>query len=192
MSTRDPELASIMAAAQAGDAKAYRRLLDGLSVHLKPHIRRLLAGMGSNGAAELDDILQETLIAVHGRLHTYDPTYPVTAWVNAIARYKVVDHFRAVGDNRRKIPIETVESLMSEPEAEQADAARDVQRLLATLPANLRRPIEEVKLRGLSIAEAAHAVGMSQAAVKVGIHRGMKRLIARFGIGAASMAGNNG
>ena len=190
MSTTERELAAFMAAAQGGDAKAYRRLLDRLSVHLDGHIRRMLARMGSNGAAELDDILQETLIAVHGRLHTYDSAYPVTAWVNAIARYKLVDHYRAVGDNRRKIPIDEVETLVSEPEANQADAARDVQRLLSTLPANLRRPIEEVKLRGLSIAEAARAVGMSQAAVKVGIHRGMKRLVARFGIGAPSMAGN--
>ena len=174
MSTTERELAAFMAAAQGGDAKAYRRLLDRLSVHLDGHIRRMLARMGSNGAAELDDILQETLIAVHGRLHTYNPAY----------------HYRAVGDNRRKIPIDEVETLVSEPEANQADAARDVQRLLSTLPANLRRPIEEVKLRGLSIAEAARAVGMSQAAVKVGIHRGMKRLVARFGIGAPSMAGN--
>ena len=190
MSTHDQELAAIMAAAQAGDAKAYRRLLDRLSVHLKPHIRRQLVRMGSNGATELDDILQETLFAVHSRLHTYDPAYPVAAWVNAIARYKLVDHFRAVGDSRRKVPIETVTTLQTQPEAHQADAVRDVSRLLATLPANLRRPIEEVKLRGLSIAEAAHAVGMSQSAIKIGIHRGMKRLIARFAIAAPSLAAN--
>lgn len=190
MPTTEGELAALMAIAQKGDAKAYRRLLDCLSMHLKGHIRRLLARMGSNGAAELDDILQETLLAVHGRLHTYDPAYPVTAWVNAIARYKLVDHYRAVGDARRKIPIDDVDTLMSEPEAEAVDAARDVERLLSTLPANLRRPIEEVKLKGLSIAEAAQAAGVSQAAVKVSIHRGMKRLIARFGIGAPTMAGN--
>lgn len=188
MSTQNPELAAIMAAAQTGDTKAYRRLLDRLSTHLKPYIRRLLLRMGSNGAAELDDILQETLFAVHSRLHTYDPAYPVTAWASGIARYKLVDHFRAVGDNRRKIPIEAVETLSTLPEAYQSDTARDVERLLAMLPANLRRPIEAVKLKGLSIAEAASAVGMSQSAVKVSIHRGMKRLIARFGIETRSTA----
>ena len=184
MQAKDEALARVMSAARAGDARAYRSLLDLLTQHLKPQIRRLLSRAGGQaGTSELEDILQETLIAVHTRLHTFDPAYPVLVWVNAIARYKVIDHYRRVGDARRRIPIEEVEASLADP-ADPEDATlagRDVARLLALLPDNLRRPIEDVKLKGLTVAESAARSGMSEAAVKVGIHRGMKRLIARMG-----------
>ncbi len=188
MSTVENDLSAAMTAARTGDSRAYRYLLDRLSHHLRSQIRRLLARTGANGTSELEDILQETLIAIHTRLHTYDPSYPVTAWVNAIARYKVVDYYRAVGDNRRRIPIEDVEALLADPVSERSDAARDVSRLLSSLPPHLRKPIEDVKLQGFTVAESAARSGMSESAVKVGIHRGMKRLAAKLGLQVAPLA----
>jgi RNA polymerase sigma-70 factor (ECF subfamily) len=172
-----------MREARAGCPKAYRRLLNLLSQHLKGHIRRILSRMGNSGASDLEDILQETLISIHNRLHTYDPDYPVTVWVNAIARYKVIDSYRASGNRRSQLSLDDLGEILADPVQHQPGAAHDVERLLSTLPANLRRPIEDVKLMGLTIAESAARTGMSESAVKIGIHRGMKRLSASLGIG---------
>jgi len=184
MSVLEADLAIAMREARTGCPKAYRRLLDLLSQHLKGHIRRILTRMGGSGAADLEDILQETLISIHNRLHTYDSAYPVTVWVNAIARYKVIDSFRASGYRFKQINLDDLGDVLADPVEHQPGAARDVERLLSSLPVNLRRPIEDVKLRGLTIAESAARTGMSESAVKIGIHRGMKRLAASLGVGS--------
>jgi RNA polymerase sigma-70 factor (ECF subfamily) len=80
------------------------------------------------------------------------------------------------------VNIDEIAELIADPIEPQPAAAQDVARMLSGLPANLRKPIEDVKLMGLSIAEAAEKNGMSESAVKIGIHRGMKRLAATFGI----------
>jgi RNA polymerase sigma-70 factor (ECF subfamily) len=181
MSTLEQDLSTAMRDAQAGCPKAYRRLLDLLSRHLRGHIRRMLARKGGSGTADLDDILQETLISIHSRLHTYDASYPVLVWVNAIARYRAIDCYRASGHRLRQINLDDLGESLADPVEHQPGAAQDVARLLSSLPANLRRPIEDVKLLGLSIAESAERTGMSESAVKVSIHRGMKRLTAMLG-----------
>jgi RNA polymerase sigma-70 factor (ECF subfamily) len=182
MSTMEAELAVAMRDARGGCPKAYRRLLDLLSQHLRVHIRHMLQRMGNRGAADLDDILQETLISIHNRLHTYDPSYPVTVWVNAIAKYKVIDSYRASRHRLKSVNLDDLGDVIADPIDYQPGTARDVARLLAGLPANLRRPIEDVKLMGLTISEAAESTGMSESAVKIGIHRGMKRLAATLGV----------
>ena len=182
MSTLEADLAVALRDARGGCPKAYRRFLDLLSQHLKSHVRRLLSRMGGS-ASDVDDILQETLISIHNRLHTYDDNYPVTVWVNAIARYKVIDAYRASGHRLRQVNLDDLGDVLADPTQPQPGAARDVARLLSSLPANLRRPIEDVKLMGLTIAEAAASSGMSESAVKIGIHRGMKRLAAKLGVG---------
>lgn len=182
MSVTETELKQALTAARAGDHRAYRRFLSLLSDHLKGQIRRVQYRLGSKGLADAEDVLQETLLSVHNRLHTYDPAYPVIAWVNAIARHKIIDHYRASGQRRGHVNIDEIVDVMADPVVAQPGAAQDVARMLAGLPVNLRRPIEDVKLLGLSIAEAAAASGMSESAVKVGIHRGMKRLAATFGL----------
>jgi len=182
MASLEDDLARAMLGARGGCPRAYRRLLDLLSKHLKSHIRRILTRAGGASAADLEDILQETLIAIHNRLHTYDPAYPVTVWVNAIARYKVVDNFRASSNRLKQINLDDIGEVLADPVEHQPGAAQDVARLLSSLPANLRRPIEDVKLMGLTIAESAARTGMSESAVKIGIHRGMKRLAATLGL----------
>jgi RNA polymerase sigma-70 factor (ECF subfamily) len=184
MSTLEADLAVALRDARGGCPKAYRRFLDLLSQHLKSHIRRLLNRMGGS-PSDLEDILQETLLSIHNRLHTYDDGYPVTAWVNAIARYKLIDSYRASGHRLKHVNLDDVGDMLADPVQPMPGAARDVARLLASLPANLRRPIEDVKLLGLTIAESAASSGMSESAVKIGIHRGMKRLAAKLGVGGS-------
>ena len=124
--------------------------------------------------------MQETLIAVHNQRHTYEPSEPLTAWLHAIARYKLVDLLRRRG--RREAlndPLDDDSGLLVAADADAADARRDIARLLDTLPDRHRLPIVHVKLEGRSVAEAAKLTGMSESAVKIGVHRGLKALAAR-------------
>lgn len=157
----------------AGDAAGYEAFLRELCAHLRGYLRKRLSGMPD----EIEDLVQETLIAVHSRRDTYDPTQPVTAWVHAIARYKIVDLLRARGPRARATEAFDEESeLFGSVDNEAALAKRDVAKLLERLPERQRLPIVHTRLAGLSVAEAAEVTGMSESAIKVGVHRGLKAL----------------
>ncbi|NID16091.1 sigma-70 family RNA polymerase sigma factor [Luteibacter yeojuensis] len=176
-SPAEVEMRACFIAGLAGDATRYRDFLDGLSGHLRAYLRRRLP----RAQADVEDILQETLLAVHNARHTYRTEQPLTAWVHAIARYKLMDFFRA--HSRREAlhdPFEDDGGLFVASDVEPTDARRDVGMLLEALPDRHRLPIQLVKLEGLSVAEAAQRCGMSESAVKVGVHRGLKALAVRI------------
>lgn len=159
----------------AGDQIEYEAFLRELSGHLRGYLRKRLSGLPD----EIEDLVQETLIAVHSRRDTYDAGQPLTAWVHAIARYKIVDLLRSWGPRARASEVFDEESdVFGAVDNEAALARRDVGRLLARLPERQRLPIVQTRLEGLSVAEAAEASGMSESAVKVGVHRGLKALAA--------------
>ncbi|MBS0326924.1 MAG: sigma-70 family RNA polymerase sigma factor [Proteobacteria bacterium] len=157
----------------AGDGAEYEAFLRELCGHLRAYLRKRLAGMPD----DIEDLVQETLIAVHSRRDTYDRGQPLTAWVHAIARYKIVDLLRTHGPRARATEVFDEDSdLFGSVDNEAALAKRDVARLLERLPERQRLPIVHTRLEGLSVAEAARATGMSESAVKVGVHRGLKAL----------------
>ncbi len=158
-----------------GDAKAYQVFLQDLSSHLRAYFRRRLSSLPD----EVEDLVQETLIAVHGQRHTYHRTLPLTAWVHAMARYKMIDllRSRAVREVLND-PLDDELAVFAASDTDAADARRDLDRLLAQLPDGQRLPIVHMKLQGLSVIETAQATGMSESAVKVGVHRGLKALTA--------------
>lgn len=163
--------------ARDGDALAYQGLLKMLSGHLRAYFRRRLTGLPD----EVEDLVQETLLAIHNRRHTYDAARPLTAWVHAIAKYKLADLMRRRAARERLTdPIDLVgeeaAELFSTADGETAEARRDLLRLLGRLPDRQRLPIIHTKLEGLSVAETAKATGMSESAIKVGVHRGLKAL----------------
>lgn len=164
-----------MLAGLAGEAGPYRRLLDELSGLLRAYYgRRCPSGM------DAEDLVQETLIAVHTRRATYDAAQPFTAWAYAIARYKLIDALRR-GRAHLRAPAEEAEALFAPASAEAAMAARDLERVMAELPARTRALIRDVRIEGLSTREAAQKHGMSESAVKVAVHRGLKALGERYG-----------
>jgi len=156
-----------------GDAPAYHAFLRDLGARLRAFLRGRLMRMPD----EVEDLVQETLIAVHNQRHTYDPRQPLTAWVHAIARYKLVDLLRrrATRDAFTD-PLDEESAVLAVADTDAADARRDVGKLLARLPDRQRLPILHTKLEGLSVADAARVTGMSESAVKVGVHRGLKAL----------------
>lgn len=165
----------LMQASQTGDGAAHRALLHHLSGRLRGYFRRQLTRSGF-GADEAEDLVQDTLLAIHTKRHTYNGSAPVLAWSYGIARYKLLDFLRANGRARASLPIEAAEAMPAEDAYADVDTARELRQALQSLPRHFRLPIEYVKMEGLTISEAATRSGMSDAAVKVGIHRGMKKL----------------
>lgn len=171
----EEHLRDLMVRGLAGDRIAYQGFLQELSAHLRAFFRRRLVRLPD----EIEDLVQEVLLAVHNQRHTYDPDQPLTAWIHAIARYKLVDMLRRrAGREALNDPLDDEAELLSASDTEAMDARRDVAKLLGQLPDRQRLPIFYVKLEGLSVTEAAHATGMSESAIKVGVHRGLKALAA--------------
>lgn len=175
LNASEERLRSLLLRGLAGDNPAYHAFLQELSAHLRAFLRKRLAGLPD----EVEDLVQESLLAVHNQRHTYDAGQPLTAWIHAIAKYKLIDLLR----RRAKLdlltdPLDDEFDMASASDAEAADARRDLGKLLAQLPDRQRLPIVHMKLEGLSVAEAARLTGMSESAVKVGVHRGLKALAA--------------
>jgi len=156
-----------------GDAVAYRAFLQQLSRHLRAFLAKRLFGWPD----DVEDLVQECLLAMHNQRHTYHSDQPLTAWVHAIARYKMIDLLRAKrGREALHEPLDDAAELFSDNDASAGEARRDVLSLLALLPERQRLAIVHTKLEGLSVAEAARLTGMSESAVKVNVHRGLKAL----------------
>lgn len=166
-----------MTAGLDGDAGAYRVLLERLSGHLRSYYRGRLARAGRS-TFEAEDLLQEVLLAIHTRRHTYDRAELFTPWMHAIARYKLIDHFRRTNSSHRDVPIEDADELTSHADDDAVESSIDLKRLMARLPAKMQQAIQYVKLDGLSVTEAALRSGMTESAVKSSIHRGLKALSA--------------
>jgi len=160
--------------AQAGDEAAYRAALQRIAVHLRSFFGRRLQALPD----DVEDLVQETLLALHLQRGTYDPALPVSAWVHAIARHKLVDLFRRRG--RREALHEPLDGLAEADHplaaADAQPARHDLTQLIETLPAAQQQAIVLTKIEGLSMAEASARTGVSVAALKVQVHRGLKRL----------------
>jgi RNA polymerase sigma-70 factor (ECF subfamily) len=169
------ELAALMSSARAGDERAYATMLAALAARLRPFFRNRLG----ERAQEAEDLVQETLIAIHGHRESYDARQPLRAWVFAIARYKLIDHLRREG-LRVPVSLDAVGELFAAERADAGDAARDLDALMEELPERQRTALRLVKVEERSVREAAAASGMSEAAIRVNVHRGLKRLMALF------------
>jgi len=165
----EDEWAALMEAAQRGNGGAYRRLLGELAEWLNRYFARRLP------APDVDDAVQETLLAVHRRRHTFDPAQPLGPWLAAIAKRKWIDQLRVI--ERR--PSDELPDDLAVGDHESAVTSMSV---LASMMGELRpaqsQVIDLVKLRGFSIEEASRETGQTVSAVKVNIHRGLARLTA--------------
>ena len=166
-----------MMASLSGDAAAHRMLLGCLSSRLRGYYKGRLTRIGRD-ATEAEDLVQEALIAIHVGRHTYDPREAFTPWVEAIARYKLIDHLRRTRAGLADAPIDDAADLMARDDHSGVESAHDLRRLLARLPEKMRRAVECVKIEGRSVAETASLCGVSESAVKINVHRGLRILAA--------------
>jgi RNA polymerase sigma-70 factor (ECF subfamily) len=171
----EPELRTLMLAGLDGDEASHKALLMKLSAYLRAYFKGQLVRMG-RGPTDAEDLVQETLIALHTRRHTYDRSQLLTPWFYAIARYRLIDYLRRTKAASMDVPVEEAEGVFALDDASAVDSALDLKRLLAQLPSKTRQAIQFVKLDGLSVSEAAARCGMSPSAIKASVHRGLKAL----------------
>jgi RNA polymerase sigma-70 factor, ECF subfamily len=158
-----------------GDEAAYRAALSMIAARLRAYFRPRLAGLPE----DVEDLVQETLLAIHLKRGTHDPALPVSNWVYAIARYRLTDLYRRRG--RRGSPQVLDGMDIAADDGSDGVAAsfarRDLGRMLDSLPTGQRQAIELVKVQGLSTAEAAEAMGITIVSLKVRVHRGLQQLM---------------
>jgi RNA polymerase sigma-70 factor, ECF subfamily len=169
-----PEL---MGRAQGGDAAAYRRFLSEVLPFL-----RIVIGRTGIPFDQIEDVAQETLISLHAIRHTYDTARPIKPWLVAVARRRAVDWRRRRNSaNRYETPLddathETFADPLSNRDNEKSEAAASIRRWLAELPPGQRQAVELLKLRELSLNEAAELSGQSVGSLKVATHRAIASL----------------
>ena len=172
---REGEWAALMRAANSGDGAAYERLLRELTPALRGMARRAIARSGSPLDAE--DIVQETLIAIHLKRQTWISTEPLGPWLRAIARHKAIDALRRRGRHVH-LPVEDFEDVLPAEDAGPDFPRRDLERHLHHLSARQREVIQSIALDGNSIRATAERFHMSEGAVRVALHRAVAALAA--------------
>lgn len=174
---RDGELAALMAAAQRGDATAYRDLLKTCL----PLVASIARVQGVRGEA-VDDVVQDTLMTLHAARASYDPARPFLPWLSAITRRRAIDRLRRAG--RRPQEVHDPLAFDAEVDPGPAPGARlesqergaALARAVAALPDGQRQAVEHLGLRELSLEETAALTGRSKGALKVNLHRALKAL----------------
>lgn len=174
------ELASLMAAAQDGDRRAYAALLLAVTPYLRAQARRYF-----RNPQDVEDVVQEILLTVHRVRQTYDPERPFMPWLTAIARRRVVDRLRGKGRrDRREIVVPPDHETFTEVAANNEPEAPDHSALhaaVAALPPGQRLAVELLKFQDLSLKEASERSGMSVGSLKVAAHRAYKSLRVALG-----------
>ncbi len=163
-------LARLMVASQKGDKTAYNVLLAEAGLWLERYFRRRVP------PHQLDDLVQDVLLAIHNKRSSYDAARPFLPWLSAIARYRWVDHLRKVYKHEADLLEDGDASVDSDEDV--VEARVSLERLFVNLPESQAEVIELVKIEGHSIREAAQKTGQSESLVKVNIHRGLKKLSA--------------
>src|SRR5260370_29961144 len=165
MTTHEVELKGLMLASLDGEEASHRELLDRLSRRLRAYYKGKLAGIG-RGASEAEDLVQEAVLAINIKRHTYNPAETLTPWVHAIARYKLIDFLRRNRTSFAEVPIDEADTMMAHDDNVDAESTYDLKRLMQRLPEKMRCSIEAVKLDGQSIAEAADRCATSESVLK--------------------------
>ena len=177
MTDREREWASWMRAANAGDAAAYQRLLASLAPSLRAIAHRRLAR--TRLESDLEDVVQETLLAIHLKRHTWDETRPFGPWVRAIIRHKLVDAARRRGF-RVEVPVDDLTDVLAAPIPNPERSLGSVERYLDELPARQRDVVRAVTLDGATVRNTASWLQTSEGNVRVALHRGLAALAARI------------
>ena len=167
-----------MQGAIGGDRTQYRALLDAL-IPLVTAIARNCLLQNGRDVSELEDIVQESFLAIHLKRHMWDPSRPLVPWVRALVMNRAIDFLRRKG-HRITVPIEAYENVIPARTNDFDLRADEVERLIETLKGRQRDVLEAIAIKGMSIKEAASSLGMSEGSARVTLHRGLKALAERY------------
>jgi RNA polymerase sigma-70 factor (ECF subfamily) len=178
VSDRDGRWADLMRAASKGDEPAYRRLLEEIAPALRSLVTQGLrrSGMSPDDA---EDIVQETLLSIHLKRHTWRENEPFSPWMRAIARNKLIDNLRRRG-RATHLPLDDYSEFLAAPEEQQKLSSGETSKMLSALNGRSRQVVEAIAVEGLDAREAARRLGMSEGAIRVALHRGLTTLAHAF------------
>ncbi|WP_424630094.1 sigma-70 family RNA polymerase sigma factor [Bradyrhizobium sp. SYSU BS000235] len=176
--SREGHWAALMQASLRGDAIAYRELLESLAKFLRMVSKRLCNKYGV-GQSESEDIVQEVLLVVHLKRHTWDQSRPIGPWITAITRNKLIDALRQRG-RYVKLSIDDVLDVLQVEVTDPVVETYNIERMLGSLREMPQKIVKSIAMEGLSIQETARRFGMTEVAVRVAFHRALKLLAARY------------
>ena len=169
---RDDDWAGLLAVANEGDGRAYAQFLRAVT----PVLRGIVRAKGASlGVAGCEDVLQEVLLAIHLKRHTWQSGTPVRPWAYAITRHKVIDAFRARG-SKIDLPIEDFAEVLAADTGPDPTEAADMAKMIGMLDGRSARIIRRIGLEGVSVAETGAELTMSEGSVRVALHRALKTL----------------
>jgi RNA polymerase sigma-70 factor (ECF subfamily) len=171
---QDAEWSGLMRAALAGDEQAYRNLLTELSRVLRGVVRRGFSGVGI-ARDDVEDVVQDVLLAIHLKRHTWDASMPLGPWMLAIARNKMIDDLRRRG-RRPEVSVDLTQFEFEGEDQQASIDAHDVTRVLNRLPERNREIVQAISIDGHSARDVAARLGMTEIAVRVALHRSLKTL----------------
>ena len=163
----------LMRAANSGDASAYQRVL----VELAPVLRAIVSRGSScgSGSADVEDVVQDILLAIHLKRHTWDERRPLLPWVRAIASNKFVDNLRK-RDRHVRVPLDDIAERLADTRSFDDTSGIDVSRMLATLKKRQRQIVQAISIEGTSASQIAGRLAMTEGAVRVALHRALHSL----------------
>ena len=173
MEIDEARLKALMVASLGGHVRAYQALLRLCAERLRSYFRRRLGGRES----DVEDLVQETLIAIHRKRASYDPSLPFTAWLHGIARYRLIDLLRRQ-HRHAALPVDDELDAVDGGNVDAILAEIDVTRLLERLAPKQAAAIRLTRIEGHSVREASELTGQSEPSIKVNVHRGLGRLAA--------------
>jgi RNA polymerase sigma-70 factor (ECF subfamily) len=174
----EDEWTGLMRSAMSGDGAAYHRLLKAITPVLRAAARRGLARAGQP-VDQSEDIVQEILLAVHLKRHTWDASAAFAPWLFAIARNKLIDALRRRG-KRIFVSIDDFSETLADQVPEETASPGEVAAQLDTLPARQREVLQSIAVESASIKDTARKFSMSEGAVRVALHRGLASLTAKL------------
>ncbi|MEF2552558.1 sigma-70 family RNA polymerase sigma factor [Aurantimonas sp. A2-1-M11] len=175
---RPGRLETLLTLANAGDDDAYRDFLQEVAGLLRGFARAKAPARA--GGYDPEDLVQEILMAVHQKRHTWRQDEPVAPWLFAIARYKAIDAWRREG-RRIHLDIADFSDTLDDPDSMPDAKAHDISRALLTLAGRQREVVASLSVHGRSITETASRLGVTEGAVRVAFHRGLAAIAGRFG-----------
>jgi len=177
LDTLETQLKNWFIASLSGGERSYSQFLINLTPYLRGFFRKRMQSCPDH----VEDLVQETLIAIHTKKHTYDTSLPISAWIHAIAKYKYVDFLRAQHYDSTHENLDEAADLFASCDTAAQESRRDIQKLLDGLPTSFSIPIQLTKIEGYSVQEASKISGMSESVIKIGVHRGLKKLSLALG-----------
>jgi RNA polymerase sigma-70 factor (ECF subfamily) len=168
-----------MRAERRGDVVAYERLLKEIADFLRSLIRQRLARLGLS-VDETEDLVQEVLLGLHTKRHTWNASRLFLPWLYAIVHYKLVDAVRRLNRASRwriDLTLDELADFLAAPVEDVDGALVDIDRHLAQLPQGQKVVVRALAVEGASVRATAEKLRTSEAAVRVTFQRALRRLM---------------